>query len=279
MKKANLPLLSCMLFGAATLVCVSARQTNVKIYQNLPERERWEARWREFDRQEAERKEACELYEQACRYWDGDYGVRDFAKAKMLFEQSARKGNSQAQQFLKKQDYLNAHRKNTSHKPTYTEDQKGVPFGLSFLVILFMVFILLYRWFNYFRHDWQDGWSFFRYELCAGEDGVSKQDIKTEIQQIRGRGMRATAITKLGAAYAQGVGVRQNYDRALFWFRLAAQKEYPEAHYNIGLMFEKGLGVRKNLLDAIFWYERASANYFFPAIESLKNLQRQRLRK
>lgn len=61
----------------------------------------------------------------------------------------------------------------------------------------------------------------------------------------------------LARLYFGGEGVRQHYQKALFWFEKATKTGHAEAHYYIGLMHERGLGVQQNLLAAAEWYKKA----------------------
>lgn len=66
------------------------------------------------------------------------------------------------------------------------------------------------------------------------------------------------ALNSLGWMYQQGLGVKQNYISALFWYSLAAKKGDSEAQKNIGWMYHFGLGVKKDYTIAIFWYRKAA---------------------
>ena len=59
--------------------------------------------------------------------------------------------------------------------------------------------------------------------------------------------------------YRLGGGVSQDFDRALAWFRIAAQKGAGVAQYNLGSMFLMGQGVAKNNEEAHFWFSLAAA--------------------
>ena len=69
----------------------------------------------------------------------------------------------------------------------------------------------------------------------------------------------------LGFMYYAGLGVPQDYGRALSHFAKAADLGSAWAEHSIGLMYEAGKGVEKNLNTAIDWYGRASARGHVPA--------------
>ncbi|MBF0355738.1 MAG: sel1 repeat family protein [Alphaproteobacteria bacterium] len=65
----------------------------------------------------------------------------------------------------------------------------------------------------------------------------------------------------LGMAYFQGIGIEQNYVKALEWLQKAsARPGYYWPQYWIGVIYENGLGVDKNIDEAINWYEISSSN-------------------
>jgi TPR repeat protein len=66
------------------------------------------------------------------------------------------------------------------------------------------------------------------------------------------------AQNNLGAMYADGEGVRQDFTEAVKWWRLAADQGHAGAQYNLGLMYEKGQGVRQDYAEALKWYRLAA---------------------
>jgi uncharacterized protein len=65
------------------------------------------------------------------------------------------------------------------------------------------------------------------------------------------------AINELGAAYASGSGVKQDYAKAKEFFSKASVMHYPLAYVNLGALYANGLGVKKDFLTARERYERA----------------------
>ncbi|WP_314252108.1 tetratricopeptide repeat protein, partial [Eikenella halliae] len=67
----------------------------------------------------------------------------------------------------------------------------------------------------------------------------------------------AEAQFNLGAMYATGRGVRQNYAEAGKWFRQAAEQGYAEAQYNLGAMYFTGGGVHQDFHLSKEWFGKA----------------------
>ena len=67
----------------------------------------------------------------------------------------------------------------------------------------------------------------------------------------------ADAQYELGVMYAQGHGVRQDYQKAFEWYTKAANQGYTLAQNNLGVMYENGQGVRQNKSTAKRYYGQA----------------------
>jgi len=58
----------------------------------------------------------------------------------------------------------------------------------------------------------------------------------------------------VGAIFARGSGVKQNYTKALTWFRLAAAQGDLRAKYDLGVMYTHGYGVVMDSDTATDWF-------------------------
>ena len=74
-----------------------------------------------------------------------------------------------------------------------------------------------------------------------------------ELEKLARQG-ELTAQIELANAYRKGIGVTQDYKRAVKWFTLAAEQGDAVAQYNLGIMHSFGLGVVPNYRPAIKWY-------------------------
>lgn len=70
---------------------------------------------------------------------------------------------------------------------------------------------------------------------------------------------QAEAQHDLAALYTAGHdGVAQDYAKAAFWFRKAADSGVANAAYNLGVLYHQGLGLKKDMKEAIRWYKTAA---------------------
>ncbi|WP_291844248.1 tetratricopeptide repeat protein [Maricaulis sp.] len=97
------------------------------------------------------------------------------------------------------------------------------------------------------------------------------QDFQRAVELNRaaaGQG-NAMAHNALGQAYASGLGVAADRDQALFHLREAAESGAPAYQVDYGLALEDGLGGTADPAGAARWYEEAAGQGFAPAMTSL----------
>ena len=59
--------------------------------------------------------------------------------------------------------------------------------------------------------------------------------------------------------YYKGLGVPQDYQEAVRWFRAAAEQGEAKAQYNLGLMYYQGEGVLEDFVQAHMWANLAAS--------------------
>ena len=64
----------------------------------------------------------------------------------------------------------------------------------------------------------------------------------------------ADAQYNLGIMYASGLGVIQDYNEAVKWFRLSADQGYARAQVILGLIYANGQGVTQDYVRAHMWF-------------------------
>lgn len=69
----------------------------------------------------------------------------------------------------------------------------------------------------------------------------------------------AGAQAYLGALYAAGSGVPQDYAKAAHWYRKAAAQGDAAAQVDLGLLYERGQGVAQDYATAAAWFRKAAA--------------------
>ena len=79
----------------------------------------------------------------------------------------------------------------------------------------------------------------------------------------------ASAQTRLGWVYANGIGVIVDADKAVEWYQKAAAQGYAKAQFEIGSIYLTGEGVKKDATKAVEWYQKAAAQGLAQAQTSL----------
>ena len=64
----------------------------------------------------------------------------------------------------------------------------------------------------------------------------------------------------LGVMYQNGRGVKQDYAKAIEWYRKAARRGYTDSQDNLINMYREGLGVPKDNKKALLWYLESARN-------------------
>jgi TPR repeat protein len=70
----------------------------------------------------------------------------------------------------------------------------------------------------------------------------------------------------LGVLYLKGNGVSQNYKKAVYWFRKAADQDNVVGQNELGLCYEGGIGVPVNKEKAFQLYRLSAEHYFSSGI-------------
>jgi TPR repeat protein len=68
----------------------------------------------------------------------------------------------------------------------------------------------------------------------------------------------AKAAYDLGEHYADGAGVKRDFQQAMSWFAKAAGKGQASAQWKLGLGYLKGIGVPQDDAKAAAWFLRAA---------------------
>lgn len=92
----------------------------------------------------------------------------------------------------------------------------------------------------------------------VAEDGSLPIQIGSRTLRTAALAGKAEAQYEVGARYAEGRGVTQNYTEAAKWFRKAADQGVIPAAYRLGSLYEKGQGLQKDTQEARKLYTLAA---------------------
>ena len=66
--------------------------------------------------------------------------------------------------------------------------------------------------------------------------------------------LNADAQYNLGIFYRLGIGINQDFQESLNWYKLASKQGHTAAQNNLSLLYEEGIATRQDILDAIKFY-------------------------
>ncbi len=102
------------------------------------------------------------------------------------------------------------------------------------------------------------GVSFSAYGYHKGKTHSDREFVPfNNLKSLAERG-GAFAQVKLGDMYNYGRGVRQDFNEAVKWYRLAAEQGYADAHASLGVMYDGGYGVSQDYEKAVHHYRIAA---------------------
>lgn len=62
----------------------------------------------------------------------------------------------------------------------------------------------------------------------------------------------------LGNLYYNGIGVKQDYNEAIEWYRSAAINGDSSSQFRLGLMYNSGIGVERDPIEAMRWFKKSA---------------------
>lgn len=120
-------------------------------------------------------------------------------------------------------------------------------------------------------------------ELAAGGSAandrlgeVSRKPLDIPVAAIGPLSLRMAAANgdpsaefEVGARFAEGNGVPQNFPEAARWYQRAATQGFVQAQYRLATLYERGLGLKQDLARAKAWYQRAAEGGNVKAMHNL----------
>lgn len=108
----------------------------------------------------------------------------------------------------------------------------------------------------------------------AGERQYYKKNYDKAIKYFKQAAEQGYAFAQyyMGYIYMNGQGVAIDYSEGIKWTRLSAEKGYHKAQELLGWYYENGKGVTKNYTEAVRWYRLAAKQNSSYAIRQLKRL-------
>ena len=109
------------------------------------------------------------------------------------------------------------------------------------------------------------------------EDGLAAVergdfDSAHELWLIEAEKGNVKAQFNLGLMYDSGMGVSQDYKKALNWYRKAADQGHTKSQYNLGALYDNGISVSQDYKEAVDWYLKAAKQGHAKSQNNLANM-------
>ena len=100
--------------------------------------------------------------------------------------------------------------------------------------------------------------------MCRCPLPTTEEDEFSQLSDAAQRGS-ARAMYNLANFFEEGRVVEKSMNKAIYWLKMAVEREYVPAQHRLGLMFQKRAGISGNEraveeLDALLWFRRAATN-------------------
>jgi localization factor PodJL len=79
----------------------------------------------------------------------------------------------------------------------------------------------------------------------------------------------SSAQFEVGARFAEGEGVKQDFVEAAKWYQRSADQGFAQAQYRLATLYERGLGLKPDRGQASMWYQRAAEQGNVKAMHNL----------
>jgi TPR repeat protein len=101
-----------------------------------------------------------------------------------------------------------------------------------------------------------------RYQVQLARSLHKAERIEEAVTYYQEAGIQGHPLAQksLGFAYANGLGVTQDYAKAARWHHMAADQGDGDAQHNLGYLYGGGLGVTQDYIQAHMWYNIAAAH-------------------
>lgn len=77
---------------------------------------------------------------------------------------------------------------------------------------------------------------------------------------------KSSAQFQIGRLYQEGDGIKQDFNKALYWYKQSAQNGSVDAQFCLGECYRLGLGTSQDYKEALKWYKKAAEQDYILAI-------------
>lgn len=128
------------------------------------------------------------------------------------------------------------------------------------------------------RYDAADDYYWRGVKYLYGRDGVPQNITFANYWLKQAAELNhPAAMYHWGVNSELGIGMRQDYKKAIKWYTHAATAGNKLAQHNLGMLYYQGLGTQKNLELAIYWFSRSALQGHKPSMENIDYIEQEML--
>ena len=82
----------------------------------------------------------------------------------------------------------------------------------------------------------------------------------SDFEETKAQAEKGSALDQalLGNMYFDGISVRQNYERALYWYQQSAKQGNPAGQFWLGSAYYTGKGINQDYAKALQWFRKSA---------------------
>ncbi len=114
------------------------------------------------------------------------------------------------------------------------------------------------------------GWWFVGHAAaCQAQQSEADHKLLESIESAAEKGDPGQECALGEVYFSSFLGLPQDYAKAVYWFRKAAEEDHAEGQYNLGGCYYRGQGVAKDYTEAVKWYRKAAEQGYDKAQNNL----------
>ena len=135
--------------------------------------------------------------------------------------------------------------------------------------MFFFIFIIVYAFGSPVIADYDDAIYYYNSKQYKKSIKEFKKVVDNKLADPK---KKSDAMFNIAVIYDNGIGVEQNKEKAIHWYKLASDNNHKVAQYNLAWMFYNGDKVEKNNFEAFKYYSLSAEQGYAKAQFNLGNL-------
>jgi uncharacterized protein len=135
--------------------------------------------------------------------------------------------------------------------------------------MFFFIFLIIFVFGTPVIADYDDAIYYYNSKQFKKSIKEFKKVVDNDLVEAK---KKSDAMYNLAVIYDNGIGVDQNKEKALHWYKLASDSNHKIAQFNLAWMFYNGEKIEKNNFEAFKYYSLSAEQGYAKAQFNLGNL-------